>query len=546
MNVQSAALADLYRYLGPEMVLAAFSCLIFLGGTFRASRHIWGAVALLGLAASFAALVLGPQTWTSTENHSFIAPVMFDGFAQFVRGLAILSGAVLVLLSWDQLSDETASDYHACLLILIAGLGLIGAANDLVTLFLALELVSIPTYIMLYLPRHDNAAKEASLKYFLLSIFSSALLLFGFSYLYGMTGATNISVLLNTLHEQGREASGSGVQAIASIALITIVCGLGFRITAAPFHFYAPDVYQGTSTVGAALLAYVPKIAGFVALLRLFGYVVPPGVSPIGNDAIGTGLSGQVPILFWLLAVLTMFTGNLLALLQDNVRRLLAYSSIAHSGYMLMALAAAPYLRQQSGGPDGVEALLYYLIAYGAMTLGIFAVLIQISSPEKPIENVDDLAGLSKTHPLLALLAALFLFSLIGIPLTAGFTGKFMVFFGSMSVSDSHAGLYRALAVIGAINAAIGGWYYLRIIAAMYLRNPLKPIEEPSRTPAWTTVIICAVLTLGLSFPPGSRFVMQWTHDAARNTETAPARAREGEAPAAPGGMEIGAKNDRF
>ena len=512
MNQQSVALAELYRYLGPEMVLAAFSCLIFLGGTFRASRRTWGAVALLGLAVSFAVLVLGPR-WADPSNETFILPVIFDGFANFVRGLAILSGVVLVLLSWDELSDKNASDYHACLLLLTAGLGLIGSANDLVTMFLALEMVSIPTYIMLYLPKHDNASKEASLKYFLLSIFSSALLLFGFSYLYGLTGSTNIAVMLNTLHEAG--TSGSSVPAIAAIALITIVCGLGFRVTAVPFHFYAPDVYQGTSTVGAALLSYVPKIAGFAALLKIFGFVLPPGVQAV--SFIGTGLSTQIPILFWLLAVLTMFTGNLLALLQDNVRRLLAYSSIAHAGYMLMALAAAPYLRPQNDGPDGIESLLYYLIAYGAMTLGLFAVLVQLGTAEKPLENVDDLAGLSKTHPLLALLAALFLFSLIGIPLTAGFTGKFMVFFGAMSVPEANAAPYRWLALIGAVNAAIGGWYYLRIIAAMYLRNPLKPIEQPTRTPAWATVILCAVLTLGLSFPPGSRYLMGWTKDAARN-----------------------------
>jgi NADH-quinone oxidoreductase subunit N len=518
MNQQSVALAELYRYLGPEMVLAAFSCLIFLGGTFRASRQTWGGVAVLGLATAFAALVYTPS-WADMTADTFIVPVVFDSFANFVRGLSILSGIVLVLLSWDELSDKNASDYHACMLILIAGLGLIGSANDLVTMFLALELVSIPTYIMLYLPKHDNAAKEASLKYFLLSIFSSALLLFGFSYLYGLTGATNLAVLLNTIHE----ANGAGVPAIAAIALITIVCGLGFRVTAAPFHFYAPDVYQGTSTVGAALLSYVPKIAGFVAILKIFGFVVPVNTQQVAY--LGTGLSSQIPVLFWLLAVLTMFTGNLLALLQDNVRRLLAYSSIAHAGYMLMALAAAPYLRQQTDGPDGIESLLYYLVAYGAMTLGLFAVLVQIGTGEKPIESIDDLAGLSKTHPLLALLAALFLFSLIGIPLTAGFTGKFMVFFGAMSVPEAQAAPYRWLALIGAVNAAIGGWYYLRIVAAMYLRNPLKPIHQPVRTPAWATVILCAILTLGLSFPPGSRFLMGWTKDAAQPAKSGVAAA---------------------
>lgn len=531
MYEQSKALADLYRHLGPEMVLAAFACLIFLGGAFKACRRTWGTAAIVGLGVAFAVHCVSPLSPVSPLLGDSVAakvPVVFDSFAFFVRGLALASGVVLVLLSWDAVPEANASDYHACLLLLVGGLGLIGSANDLVTLFLALELVSIPTYILLYIPKHDDASKEAALKYFLLSIFSSALLLFGFSYLYGLTGSTNIAVLLQTLHE-ARDASRA-IPVVSSIALITIVCGLGFRITAAPFHFYAPDVYQGTSTIGAALLSYVPKIAGFAALLRVFGFVLPPGVVSSGAP-LGAALSSQIPILFWLLAALTMFTGNLLALLQDNVRRLLAYSSIAHAGYMLMALASAPYLRQQADGPDGVASLLFYLVAYGAMTIGLFAVFAQVSSNDHPIETVDDLAGLGKSHPLLALLAALFLFSLVGIPLTAGFTGKFLVFFGAMAVPEGHAAPYRWLALLGVVNAAIGGWYYLRMVAAMYLRNPLRPAAETCRVPGWATIAICAVLTLGLSFPPGSTLLMAWTDDAARNVAQPTLRIADGGAP---------------
>jgi NADH-quinone oxidoreductase subunit N len=187
---------------------------------------------------------------------------------------------------------------------------------------------------------------------------------------------------------------------------------------------------------------------------------------------------------------------------QDNLKRLLAYSSVAHAGYMLITLATAPYLREGPAGPDGVEALLYYLAAYGAMTVGAFAVLAYLSTPERPVETTDDLAGLSRSHPLVALAMAVFLFSLIGIPLTAGFTGKFLVFFGAMAVQADHAYLYWLLALLGVINAAIGGWYYVRLIAVMYLRNPL---------------------TVGLAVPPGSTWLMQAVRSAA---QTAPAVAQ--------------------
>jgi NADH-quinone oxidoreductase subunit N len=348
-------------------------------------------------------------------------------------------------------------------------------------------------------------------------------LLFGFSYLYGITGTTNLHRLLGLLNGQ---ESARALPALAPVALIMIVAGLGFRVTAAPFHFYAPDVYQGAPTVGAALLAYVPKIVGFAALVRVLGFVLPGDIAP--RVRIGEGLSEQVPILFWFLAALTMFWGNLLALMQDNLKRLLAYSSIAHAGYMLITLATAPYLREQSGGAagvggaDGVEALLYYLVAYGAMTLGAFAVLAYLSTAERPVETTDDLAGLSSSHPLVALLMAVFLFGLIGIPLTAGFTGKFLVFFGAMAVqTPDHAYLFWVLALLGVVNAAIGGWYYLRLIAVMYLRNPLEPLTPRRNLPGLATIVLCGVLTVGLSMPPASTWLLGVIRQAAQTAVVA-------------------------
>jgi NADH-quinone oxidoreductase subunit N len=496
--------------------LGLAACVLFIVGTVRASRHLAGAIAIVGLLV--AAGLLAVSGWTYPPHLEqvavFAGPLAGDALARMIKILAIATGIVLVLLSWNDVPDSHAAEYHACLLIIIAGVALAAAANDLIMLFLALELTSIPTYVLMYLPRRDSPAQEAAMKYFLLSIFSSALLLFGFSYLYGMAGTTNLPALFSALH--GMPGSHE-VPGLSTVALIMIVAGLGFRITAVPFHFYAPDVYQGTPTVVAALLAYVPKVAGFVALMRLLGLVLPGTVSQTEFS----GLSDQGPVLLWLLAMISMFLGNILGLLQDNLKRLLAYSSVAHSGYMLIALAVAPYLRRvpvagEPAGPDALAALLFYLVAYGLMTIGAFSVIAFLSTPQRPVETVDDLAGLSRSHPGMAAFMAIFLFSLIGIPLTAGFTGKLMVFFGAMAVPASeHATWFRVLALLGVINAAIGAWYYLRIMAAMYLRTPpVEPLAPRPRLAGLLTLWICAILTIGLSVPPGAQWLLQAAREA--------------------------------
>jgi NADH-quinone oxidoreductase subunit N len=423
----------------------------------------------------------------------------------------LVSGIVLVLFSWNQVAKEWAAEYHGCLLVLIAGVGLTGMANELVVLFLALELISIPTYVLLYLARSDRPAQEAAMKYFLLSVFSSALLLFGFSYLYGLAGTTNLAALTATLTEashSGAWNAPASLPALALVAVVMIVAGLGFRITAVPFHFYAPDVYQGTTTGLAALLALIPKIAGFVALLRTLGFVHLEGLLTSPVESAGTGgpvLGGQLPTLLWILAAVTMTLGNILALLQDNLKRLLAYSSVAHAGYMLIGLASAA-VQHNSGSAAasaGLDAVLFYLVAYGAMTVGAFAVIGCLHTSQNPVETVDDLSGLSRSHPRTALLMALFLFSLIGIPMTAGFVGKWLLFWGALGVGKSpesgpvdQARLFQVLALIAAVNAAIGGWYYLRIIAVMYLREPARRLSELVSRPALAAAVLCAAITL--------------------------------------------------
>ncbi len=428
--------------------------------------------------------------------------------------LALAGGAVLVLFTWQEVEDEHAAEYHACLLIITAGLALTGAANELITLFLALELISIPTYVLLYLPRSDEPAQEAAMKYFLLSIFSSAFLLFGFSYLYGITGTTNLAQITDVL-TKARGDAALATPGLSMVALIMLVAGLGFKITAVPFHFYAPDVYQGTTAGNAGLLAFAPKVAGFVALVRVLGFVTCDiGIVPDGKQfvatiqsvvATGEVLGSQVSVVLWILAAVTMTLGNILALLQDNVKRLLAYSSVAHAGYMLVGLAtAAALVKGHSVTTGGVEGVLFYLVAYAAMTLGAFAVLSYLGTKERPVNQIEDLAGLWKSHPGVAVMMAVFLFSLLGMPLTAGFLGKMFLFWGPMGLvpkpgndeAMSQYVLNVSLAVIGMLNAAIGGWYYLRIVAVMFLREPAEPRPAARAWPALTAVVVCTAATL--------------------------------------------------
>lgn len=526
-NILVDALTAFLPQVLPEAILAGFACVLFLGATCCFRRSVCGPLSLLGLALAGLALAWVVQNQPTLERiqasladaenaaearttvlaQVYAAPVLFTRLALFFKVLALVSGVLLVLLGWDEAGDEHTGEYHGCLLLIVAGIGLTGAANDLITLFLALELVSIPTYVLLYLARSDSRGQEATIKYFLLSVFSSGLMLFGLSYLYGLAGTTNIPAILDAL-AGGRTAAGleEGVgrlpwAGVLLVAIVLVVAGLGFRITAVPFHFYAPDVYEGTTTPSAALLALVPKIVGFAALLRLLGYV------PVLAASNPLAMGEQVPMLLWIMAAVTMTLGNILALLQDNLKRMLAYSSVAHAGYMLIGLAVVPYLA--SGAPGeavgGAEALLFYLIAYGAMTVGAFAVLHHLSSGGRTVETVDDLAGLSRSHPGVALVMVLFLFSLIGIPLTAGFAGKFLLFWDAMGLSSAtteQAWLYRVLALIGAVNAAIGAWYYLRMATAMYLREAIEPLPPTRLRPVLGTVAACALLTLALGVYP--------------------------------------------
>jgi NADH-quinone oxidoreductase subunit N len=517
MTAIDGALLHSFRLLTPEAILGFTACILFVGSAFQARRKEWAFVALFGLVAAAvaaSALFNNLPSANATPAEIYAAPLYLDRLAIVVKWLAFLGGAVLIMASWEEVPDQQAGEYYGCLLLIVAGLSLTGSANELITLFLALELISIPTYVILYLPRSDKPAQEAATKYFLLSVFSSAFLLFGFSYLYGLSGTTNIPALLSALDQPHsvKPIVDTSAPGLALAALVMIMVGIGFRITAVPFHFYAPDVYQGTATVVAALLAFIPKVAGFAALVRILGFVLA------GREGdIPTVFGTQMLILLWILSAATMTFGNIVALLQNNLKRLLAYSSIAHAGYMLIGVAAAyklawpphqlravppPQGTVLAAIPPGVQSVFFYLIAYGAMTIGAFVVISYLSTPERPIEAEDDLAGLGTSHPGIAFLMAVFLFSLIGMPLTGGFAGKFLLFSNALSVQGRLATQFYVLAAVGAINAAIGAWYYLRILSKMYLHGSIRPIQIRPSWPALVAILFCAGVTIFLGVYP--------------------------------------------
>lgn len=471
------------KLLVPEIILLLSLCAMFLLGPLLVGpageapglRNRWGLLTLFSLGLAWV-------VWFSGLRTDVVQGALFrlDELVWYTRGVSLTAGILLALILWDQIDDSHAAEAHACLLTIIAGTNIVAAADDLVSLFLALELVSIPTYVILYLPRRDRPGREAAAKYFLLSIFSSALVLYGMSWLYGAAGSTNFSGIARALAAQPSQ----GANPLLPIAFALLLAGLSFRIAAVPFHFYAPDVFQGTTASNAALLSLVPKVVGFIALLRLLpltGLVKMTDWQWLPTEG--------AKLLLATLAVATMFVGNLMALRQSNLYRLMAYSSIAHAGYMLIGLSVG-----DTSAVGGSQALLFYLVAYGLMTLGVFALLSAINTSDQPLQVDNELRGLNRSRPTIALLLAVCLFSLTGLPPTAGFIGKLNLFLAAWSQATP---LGRTLAILLAINAAIAAWYYLRLVALMFLEPASEPKTPPPMRVAWSAWLAGALCTLG-------------------------------------------------
>jgi NADH-quinone oxidoreductase subunit N len=481
--------ANTVYFLLPEIVVIATAVVIYLAGAFFHTQRGWNWMALLGTVA--AAAVLAIQSGQPTPA---VGRLYADGLVAYTRWLALGLAGLYVLLSFRPLESGGTPEALGSLLLTIAGTMLVASSQDLVMLFVSLELVSIPTYILLYLGRRDALNQEAAAKYFYLSVLASAIFLYGLSFLYGVGGSTNLKEISIAFSAPG--LSPPAFAPLAKLALLLIFAGLAFRLAAVPFHFYAPDVYQGTTHANAALLSVIPKLAALAALGRLVGAVMP-------------GLEDLAWKIALILSLLTMTLGNVVALWQDHLRRLMAYSSIAHAGYLLIGLAVAfAEGKSSSGSFNGWGAVFFYLCVYAAATIGVFAVFERLGGP-RSVEGLDELAGLGRTRPAAAALLALFLFSLTGIPPLAGFWGKLQIFAAALSVKVGPGGSsdlgfwFLALAVIGVLNAAIAAAYYLRIIGVMYFRTPLGIPRSEGGSGAFLAAVACAVVIIVFSVQPG-------------------------------------------
>ena len=431
---------EYFRFL-PEMILCLAATLVMMiepltGPGKKSALAYFTMVALVG---SMVAAVLA----NSSPGSAFSGLLVVDGFGTLFRVLVIGVGILTVFSSNPFLIRQGANsgEYYALIMFSIVGQCILVTAADLIMIFIGLEISSIASYVLTGYLRDDKRANEAALKYFLLGSFATAFLLYGVAFIYGATGSTNLSRIAASVASPG----SAPPLMLVGVAAALILVGLGFKISAAPFQMWAPDVYEGAPTPVTAFMSAGPKAAAFAVLLRVF----TTAFQPIGD---------RWEPLIWMSALLSMTIGNFAALVQSNVKRMLAYSSIAHAGYVLVAVTAR--------SEDGVAAAMFYLAAYALMNVGAFAVVGHISGRNEKYVKIDDLAGLGVTQPVTAAALAIFLLSLIGVPLTGGFFGKFYIFKAAIESK------LVWLAVLGLLNSAVAAYYYLRILVVMYMQEP--------------------------------------------------------------------------
>jgi NADH-quinone oxidoreductase subunit N len=436
---------------------------------------------LLGLIALVGTLAALGATWFMAQapGLAFWNMVQVDGFSVFFHVLIIAIAAVVILSSYEYMAVQRirAGEYYALILFGAVGMALMSSAIELVLIFIALEISSISSYVLAGFRRHEASSAESSLKYFLLGSFATAFFLYGVALMFGATGSTNIDQI-------GRTLVTGPIPVLAFVAVAFMFVGLGFKVAAAPFHIWTPDVYEGAPAPVVGFMSTAPKAAAFAVLLRVV-FVV------------------NVHDIFWVIwisAALSMTLGNLGALVQSNVKRLLAYSSIAHAGYLLMAFAATPAL--------GTSAAMFYTAAYAAMNLGAFAVVSHFANSGERYVTLEDYEGLGRSSPLLAATLTIFLLSLIGIPMTGGFFAKFYVFSAAVKAN------LIWLTIIGVLNSGVGAYYYLRIIVMMYMRESRKEVPVTRvPIPLGLALAACLAATLYLGIFPNS--VLQYAQDSA-------------------------------
>ena len=410
-------------------------------------------------------------TFIPTGGHPML---VVDNFATFLNITFLLTGLISILISVGYLRKHNLDrpEFYMLMLFSISGMMLMGMANDLILIFLALEVLSIPLYIMsgMAWPRTDS--EESAMKYFLLGAFSSSILVFGIALIYGATGSTALPEVLATI-------GSGGALGLAGAAFLLV--GFAFKVAAVPFHMWTPDVYEGAPTVVTAFMSVGAKVGGFAAMLRIFVTALP--------DLDETWV-GAVAIV----AALTLILGNVVAISQANIKRMLAYSSIAHAGYIMIAVASG------MGSPDGVSSALFYMFAYLFTNLGAFAIVVALERKQNEGTTLNDYKGLAKRNPMLALAMAYFMLSLTGIPPTGGFSGKFYVFRAAIEAD------LLWLAIIGVITSVVSGYYYLRVVYLMYMHDGEgEVVPLPGLNLA---VGITAVATIILGLFPGAWFAI--------------------------------------
>src|SRR5712671_6905253 len=462
------SLSDFY-YILPELVLTGGALLVLIADVLlpkdRRAALAW--VTLLALGATAASLVPFSQTHVEVA-HGLLA---VDQFALFFKVIFLGAAAITVLMSIRFLATEGAAspgEYYFLILCATLGMMIMAGGIDLITIFIGLETMAVSFYILAGCIKPNQRSNGAAVKYFLLGAFSLGILLYGMSLMYGLSGTTNLRVMAVTFASMPKDPR-------LILAVILLVAGVGFKIAAVPFHMWAPDVYEGAPTPITAFLSVGSKAASFAMLLRIFVEGLPV-------------MSADWRLMFWALSIATMTVGNVAAVTQTNVKRMLAYSSVAHAGYVLMGIVA--------GTARGITATLIYLMVYSFMQLGAFAVVVVLRRRDVQGDELKDFSGLAFRNPFAAFAMLLFMLSLGGIPPTAGFMGKFWLFSAAIDAQ------YYWLALIGVLNSAVSLYYYIRIVVFMYLKKESAG-SAPIATPSLAIALgVAVVATIGLGVYP--------------------------------------------
>ncbi|HKV36393.1 MAG TPA: NADH-quinone oxidoreductase subunit N [Pyrinomonadaceae bacterium] len=484
-----------WSLIAPEVIVCAAAVIVMLIDAFvrPSQRWITGGVSLVGLLIAAAASICLWANGTPSAD-AFNGMIVLDELRLGFTLIFLLVSALTLLLSivWAQSEQLPAGEFHSLLLFATVGMMLMASGNDLVIIFLGLEILSIATYVLAGFRRTDIRSNESSLKYFILGSFSSAFLLYGIALVYGATsiaeigpggvasrivpGTTNIAEIASRISEAQYPAL---LYAGAAMMLV----GFGFKIATAPFHIWTPDVYEGAPTPVTAFMAAGPKAAGFAAFMRVFIFGLPFVVSSATAGSLHQTWVSTLAVM----AILTMTLGNVVAIVQNNVKRMLAYSSIAHAGYALVGFVAAGAATDPAKRDAAITSVMFYLLTYAVMNVGAFAVVQIIARSGDRRTSFEDYSGIGFQSPILAFSLSLFMLSLLGMPLTAGFIGKIMVFGAAIEQG------YYVLVVIGVLNTAVSAYYYLRLIIVMFFGERTTVWQAP-RIPA--TVAVTLVLTV--------------------------------------------------